>query len=121
MTLPEYYLTRTELKLLESIKDEVALLTGKQQLLIEPGAGNCQKVKALLPVIQPKCYMPIDISAEFIFFTAAKLQLEFPKIDIQATAADMQMSYPVLEKYKQLKKQFFIPVQLLVIINQNKL
>ncbi len=109
MGLEEYYPTKTELALLHHIKDELVFLVGQHQLLIEPGAGNCFKVQTLLPSLLPLCYMPIDISEDFIFNAAKALQLKFPMIDVHAVAGDMQMDYPVPQSMSDLQKTIFYP------------
>lgn len=109
MRLEDYYPTRTELQLLEQCSQEIADIIGTGQVLIEPGAGNCEKVRQLLPVLQPKCYIPNDISATFLSNCAAKLQQSFEHIDIQAYAGDMSNDYPIPTEYQQLKRTAFYP------------
>src|SRR5436309_15722229 len=46
-----YYLTRTELQIMQERASEMALLLGPNCLLIEYGSGNCRKVRVLLDVI----------------------------------------------------------------------
>ena len=82
MQLPEYYPSRTEMALLEEYKKEIASTLGSDIVLIEPGAGNCEKVQYILNAVNPVCYMPIDISADFLFDCASKLQTKVPHITI---------------------------------------
>ncbi|MDB5946784.1 MAG: hypothetical protein JWQ33_1810, partial [Ramlibacter sp.] len=46
--LPEYYPTRTELRILRSHADEIAAQMGPQAEIVEFGAGSCAKVGLLL-------------------------------------------------------------------------
>ena len=46
--LDEYYITRTELALLNKINTELAQMIGPQATIIEPGAGAGIKIQALL-------------------------------------------------------------------------
>ena len=66
----EYYPTRTEKKLLDLYSAEISECAGNDVVLIEPGAGSCEKVRHLLPVMKPEVYVPQDISAEFLQKTA---------------------------------------------------
>lgn len=109
MQLPEYYPSRTEMALLEKHKFEIAETIGKNKILIEPGAGNCEKVQYILPSLKPKCYMPIDISADFLFECAEKLQNKFPYINIHAVADDMKAKVSVPEKFLNNEKIIFYP------------
>lgn len=92
--LPEYYITRTELALLEKIKTDLAELIGKNATIIEPGAGAGIKIRTLLKAIDnPESYVPMDISEEFLFYSAQIIQKEFPKIEIMPIKGDF--SHPV--------------------------
>lgn len=109
MQLPEYYPTRTEIALLKKYQYEIASVIGKDKVLIEPGAGNCEKVQHILPTLKPKCYIPIDISADFLFDCAKKLQTKFPYIDIHAIADDMKAKVDVPEEFKNNENIIFYP------------
>ncbi|ROS00134.1 dimethylhistidine N-methyltransferase [Sinobacterium caligoides] len=102
--LPEYYLTRTESLLLQRHSEEIAQYMGAGQMLIEHGAGNCGKVRHLLAPLQPQCYVPIDISAEFLFQSACHLQQDFSELYIHPIAGDITTSSQLPEHYRKLKK-----------------
>lgn len=109
MQLPEYYPTRTEKLLLKKHHDEIALAIGKNKVLIEPGAGNCEKVQYILSSLNPSCYIPIDISADFLFDCTDKLQKKFPNIKMHAIADDMKAEVNIPEAYKNNGKVVFYP------------
>ena len=109
MQLPEYYPSRTEITLLEKHQNEIAVAVGENKVLIEPGAGNCEKVQYILPTLQPKCYVPIDISADFLFESASNLQTKFPHVHIHAVADDMKAKVDVPEAFKANHKVVFYP------------
>lgn len=109
MQLPEYYPSRTEMALLEQYKNEIAITLGKDIVLIEPGAGNCEKVQYILNTLNPVCYMPIDISADFLFECASKLQEKVPHITVHAIADDMKAKIYPPESFSENKKVIFYP------------
>ena len=109
MQLPEYYPSKTEMALLEKYRYEIATVIGENKVLIEPGAGNCEKVQIILSTLKPKCYIPIDISADFLFECANNLQRKFPFINIHAVADDMKAKVEVPEKFKNTDKVIFYP------------
>ncbi len=109
MQLPEYYPSRTEISLLTQHSKDIATVIGADKILIEPGAGNCEKVQHILPTLKPKCYIPIDISADFLFECANKLQKEFPYIKIHAIADDMKAKVKVPADFKHHDKVIFYP------------
>lgn len=63
--LDEYYLTRTEMAILETHVAEMAESIGEDCELIELGSGNAQKTRLLLEQLRsPRAYLPVDISRE---------------------------------------------------------
>jgi len=64
--LPEYYLTRTELALLERHAGEIASLAGAPRSVVELGAGTGTKTRILLDAVLAQrgeaVYYPIDVS-----------------------------------------------------------
>src|SRR5579875_1317519 len=50
--LDEYYLTRTELSIMQQYKAEMASLIGPNCLLIEYGSGSSKKIRKLLDALQ---------------------------------------------------------------------
>ena len=85
---PEYYPTRTEHAILQRHAHDIAQVLGTGQVLLEPGAGNCEKVRLLLEALQPVAYVPVDISGDFLCQAAARLADEYPWLGITALRAD---------------------------------
>lgn len=87
--LPEYYLTRTELTLLQACRTEIAERIGPQAEIIEFGAGSLHKVRLLLAALDgPVAYRPIDISGPFLRDAASALQRDWPHLPVQPIVAD---------------------------------
>jgi dimethylhistidine N-methyltransferase len=86
---PEYYLTRTEIALLECHAGEISRLAGSGCYLIEPGSGNCDKVRLLVDSLRPRAYIPIDISSEHLQMSAASLADSYPWLDVQPMVGDI--------------------------------
>jgi dimethylhistidine N-methyltransferase len=87
--VPEYYITRTELAILEENKKEMSKLIGKDATLIEFGSGSSTKVKILLDNIESlKHYIPIDISSEMLLKSADALSSEYKDLSILPICAD---------------------------------
>lgn len=109
MQLTEYYPSRIEMGLLDNNKHDIAETLGENIVLIEPGAGNCEKVQYILHALKPKCYVPIDISADFLFECARNLQAEFPYIKIHAVADDMKAKIETPIEFEKNEKVVFYP------------
>ncbi|MEJ2553404.1 MAG: L-histidine N(alpha)-methyltransferase, partial [Gammaproteobacteria bacterium] len=71
--LPEYYLTRTEIAILERHAGEMAALVEEDACLVELGSGAGVKVRLLLEHLRPAMYVPIDISRQQLRSSAEAL------------------------------------------------
>ncbi|MEO1146444.1 MAG: L-histidine N(alpha)-methyltransferase, partial [Cyanobacteria bacterium J06638_22] len=64
--LDEYYLTRTEVGILQNYATEIADLIG-DRALIEFGSGSSQKIRTLLDAMPPAAvYVALDISKQHL-------------------------------------------------------
>lgn len=86
--LPEYYLTRAELQLMERHVDDMAAFVGPGCELIEFGSGSGRKTRILLEALKPVRYVPVDIAAEALRTTSTQLAVVFPDLSISAVCAD---------------------------------
>ena len=95
-TLPEYYLTRAERRLLRSRADEIAQVTGARAL-VELGAGSAEKTRILLDAMlergQAAAYAPVDVSASFLADSAERLAGEYPSLTITPVVADLTAGF----------------------------
>ncbi|CAH0990566.1 Histidine N-alpha-methyltransferase [Sinobacterium norvegicum] len=105
----EYYPTRTEKKILADNAMEIAGYIGDDVVLIEPGAGNCDKVKALLPVVRPKAYVPQDISAAFLQQTTAELRQQFHWLNVEPVVGDFSAGMELSTPLPQGRRVVFYP------------
>ena len=88
-TLPEYYLTRTESMLLRACMPEW-LQRFRPCTLVELGAGSAAKTRVLLDGMEPAgCYVPVDVSAEFLDRTTQLLRGEYPTLQVAPVVADI--------------------------------
>ena len=87
--VPEYYLTRTEIAILQQYAGDIATQIGPHARLIELGSGASIKVRILLNALQnPAAYVPVDISREHLRDAAAQLAADFPDLPVVAVCAD---------------------------------
>jgi len=87
--LPEYYPTRTEAGIMRDHAEEMAALFGPDCLLIEYGSGSSTKTRILLDHLPHLAgYVPMDISREHLYQTAAGLAAAYPRLDILPLCAD---------------------------------
>jgi dimethylhistidine N-methyltransferase len=87
--LPEYYLTDTELAIMEAHIDEMADVIGEEASLIEFGAGSGMKTRLLLEHLpSPAAYVPVDISEEHLLDNQNEIQADFPDIEVLPVVAD---------------------------------
>ena len=87
--LDEYYLTRTEMGILETHAAKMADAIGEDCELIELGSGNAQKTRLLLEQLRsPRAYLPIDISREPLELSAVRMAKRFPELRVLPVHGD---------------------------------
>ncbi|MCB1685592.1 MAG: L-histidine N(alpha)-methyltransferase, partial [Pseudomonadales bacterium] len=87
--LPEYYLTRTELALMDEHLEEIASLVGPRVAVIEFGAGSSLKIRKLLDRLDaPAAYVPVDISVDYLVKQVEDLSRDYPDVHVQPVCAD---------------------------------
>ncbi len=92
-TLPEYYLTRTEIGLLKDHGPEIAASLGQNVTLLELGSGSSVKIRLLLDALRPLLYVPVDISREHLLQSAKSLAEDFPWLTVHAICGDYAASW----------------------------
>jgi len=86
---PEYYLTRSELAIMERSSPEIAATIGSGCLLIEYGSGAADKAGVLLQSLEdPAGYISIDISREHLDEAVEILTRAFPEVEILGLCTD---------------------------------
>jgi dimethylhistidine N-methyltransferase len=92
--LPEYYLTNTELSIMQRHVGEMAQRIGPQASLIEFGSGSSVKIRILLEHLdQLAAYVPVDISREHLVKAADAISRDFPDIEVLPVAADFTQPF----------------------------
>ncbi|GLV56296.1 dimethylhistidine N-methyltransferase [Dictyobacter sp. S3.2.2.5] len=92
--LDEYYLTRTELQVMQQQIQDIAATLGPRCMLIEYGSGSSMKTPQLLDHLeQPVAYVPIDISKEHLLQASLRLSQSYPKLEILPICADYTSNF----------------------------
>jgi dimethylhistidine N-methyltransferase len=92
--LPEYYLTRCELKILRERAGDMARFFPAPSALIEFGSGSSRKARILLasaPTIA--AYVPVDISSEMLIQEAQELRRDYPRLAVLPVEADFTQPF----------------------------
>ncbi len=86
---PEYYLTRTEFKIMRTHIADIASAIGPNVAMIEPGCGSGQKTRLLLHHLrQPYAYAPIEISRTHLLKFVQRLHSASPNLVVHPVCAD---------------------------------
>ncbi|MGH8402224.1 MAG: L-histidine N(alpha)-methyltransferase, partial [Gammaproteobacteria bacterium] len=92
--LPEYYLTRTELAIMETHAADMVAALGPRILLVEPGSGTSVKTRLLLDKLHWPCaYVPVDISREHLIKAADQLNRHYPDLEVLPVCADFSQPF----------------------------
>ena len=87
--LPEYYITRTEIDILDRHRAEIASQLGPNIELIGLGTGAGTKTRILIEALdKPAVYVPIDISEKQLRKSSMFFQKIFPNLEILPVCAD---------------------------------
>jgi hypothetical protein len=87
--LPEYYPTRVETQILRDGAADIAEFCGENVTLLEYGAGAGTKTEILIQALKnPRLYIPIDISRDFLDQTTVRFRDRFPDLATRPVVAD---------------------------------
>ncbi|MEO6863881.1 MAG: L-histidine N(alpha)-methyltransferase [Gemmatimonadaceae bacterium] len=95
--LPEYYPTRSERSLLEHCAATIVGIA-HPATLVELGSGSSDKTRLLLEEMLRRSpadptYIPVDVSADFLASSAARLRIEYPALHTRPVAADFSSHF----------------------------
>lgn len=110
--LRDYYVTRTEAQIFSEHLQDMASQIGPEALIIEPGAGNCEKVRPLLAALErPAAYIPIDISPEILLKAKATIKQSMPRLLVEEAIGDFTGNdvWQVLPAQDERKRVLFFP------------
>jgi uncharacterized SAM-dependent methyltransferase len=87
--LPEYYITRTEIDILDRYRAEIASQLGPNIELIGLGTGAGTKTRILVEaLLKPAAYIPVDISEKQLRKSSALFRKIFPNLEVLPVCAD---------------------------------
>ncbi len=90
--LDEYYPTRTEAAIFAAhgpaMADAVRAVTGAAPILVDLGAGDGAKAARFFPRLQPRRYVAVDISADYLQGSLASLARQHPGIEMWGLGLD---------------------------------
>ncbi|MBI3229541.1 MAG: L-histidine N(alpha)-methyltransferase [Burkholderiales bacterium] len=107
--LPEYYLTRKENEIFATHMAEISACLGRDVCLIEPGAGNCSKAARMFASLQPKQFVAIDISAQYLHAALQPLRMAYSEVEIIGLGMDMAEQLDLPPEVLRKRRVFFYP------------
>jgi dimethylhistidine N-methyltransferase len=107
--LPEYPLMRTERAIVEAHVHEIAARIGPGSVLIDLGAGNCEKAERLFGWLAPTQYVAIDIAADFLRERLSLLAGRNPHHSILGIAQDFTQSIRLPSQVANGSRTLFYP------------
>ena len=108
--LDEYYLTRSEISIMNKYAPEMADQIGPGAMLVEYGSGSSIKTRLLLEHLQdPVAYVPVDISRDHLLRTANDLSLAYPHIEVLPVCADFTAEFdlPISQRVQTHNAVYF--------------
>jgi dimethylhistidine N-methyltransferase len=87
--LDEYYLTRSELAIMDRFALEMGAQIGSGVMLVEYGSGSSVKTRYLLDALPDAvAYVGVDVSGQHLQQAARELARDYPRIEILSVCAD---------------------------------
>jgi len=108
--LEEYYLTRTEMAILERSAEEMARALGPGCALIEYGSSSARKALLLLERMErPAAYLPVDISLHHLDRAVREVEERLPGLPVHPICADFTLPFglPALNGQPVRRAGFF--------------
>lgn len=94
----DYYVTRTELGILDAIAEDIAKKAGSDAVVIEPGSGSSVKIDRLLNALdRPAAYIGMDISKDHLVAACEDLANRYEGLFVGAICADFTQPLPLDE------------------------
>ena len=113
--LPEYYLTRTERKLLGAcaadIVASVPIEGGRERALVEFGASDESKAVLLLDAAESRfsAYLAIDISPSVLGPIRTRMKVSHPQIKVETLLADFMQPLAMPGTFNEMHLVGFLP------------
>ena len=106
--LPEYYLTRAELSILQARAKDIVALCGADAALVELGSGSATKTRVLIEALIARHgrlrYLPIDISRTMLADSSQALLADYAALEIVGVAAEYRAGRKLLRKERDQPK-----------------
>jgi dimethylhistidine N-methyltransferase len=104
--LPEYYVTRTELSIMQMHAAEMAHHIGPRAALIELGSGTSVKTRLLLDHLdRPVAYVPVDIAREHLLDAAGYMARDYPALQVNPVCADFTQPFELPRKVASAQRR----------------
>jgi L-histidine Nalpha-methyltransferase len=108
--LREYYVTRSEIDILNRFGPSIGRLFRANSALVEFGAGSSRKSRILLRATASiGAYVPVDISGDFLREDVAKLQRDFPCLAVYPLVCDFMTRFYLPKAIFSLPRVGFFP------------
>jgi dimethylhistidine N-methyltransferase len=108
--LPEYYLTRVEIALLEAHVEEIVQDLSEGGALVEFGSGSSRKTEILLRQLpRLSAYAPIDVSKTALEEAKQRLNGLYPTLKLRPMLGDFTRGVLLPEDVAEMKQLGFFP------------
>lgn len=109
--LPEYYQTRTELSILETIAPQLCS-THAWNEVVEIGSGSSKKTLTILDALERRGslrrFIPVDVSESMLRQSAGQLLTRYPSLHVRGVVGDFQVHLPLLPEPEDKRLVLFL-------------
>lgn len=107
--LPEYYPSQLEREIFSRHAQAMADLLPRKATLIDLGAGDGSKARAILRWLRPATYLAVDIAGEYTQRALQAIEADYPETEMMVLACDFSagLAWPQQERCE--RPVFFFP------------
>jgi dimethylhistidine N-methyltransferase len=110
VAMPAYYVPTAEMTILSANLTAICEAVGPQASVVELGSGASVKVRVLLDgLLNPKYYVPVEISAEQLAEAAETIRRDYPALSVLPVLADYTRDFVLPEAIRGTRILGFFP------------
>lgn len=106
---PEYYLTQTERTIFDQTRSQLVELIGTGCVMIDLGAGNCEKAEHLFSDMRPSHYVAIDVASDFLTSNLDRMRADNPALPVHQVDGDFTLGVTLPADIPSDQRLVFFP------------
>jgi len=107
--LPQYTPPHSEAAIIEAAMEKIVKAVGCDRILVDLGAGNCEKATKLFDPLMPLAYVAVDIAKDHLYTSLNALQKQYPLLPMHGVVQDFSQQLILPKDIAVSPRVFFYP------------